>query len=112
MERDTYTGLYKTYLQMYSEQKKNYEDEVNKAATKELVKGGWKGKNDDPVITKLKRYDGQKKYKTADQVRGGKTGINFKERGGVNHFRNSDATGSAFDDATKIDRNTNKKQPG
>jgi hypothetical protein len=36
------------------EEATDYEKEVNKAATKELSKMGWKGNNDDPVITKLK----------------------------------------------------------
>ena len=44
----------KWYAQQMKKEETDYEKEVNKAATKELSKMGWKGKNDDPVITKLK----------------------------------------------------------
>jgi hypothetical protein len=80
MDRKTYTGLYNAYLQMYYEQR-NREDEVNKAATKELSKMGWKGNNDDPVITKLKRKEGNTKD-SITRVGGSRTAYRPSRRGG------------------------------
>ena len=99
MDRDNYTGLYSAYLQMYNEQN-NYKDEVNKSATKELTKSGWKGENDDPVTTKLKTAHGSKSNKYANQVGGGSTRVSYKKRGaGDNRSRSGLGNNSALKDS-------------